>query len=198
MKFYYTDGENLEGPKTQEELATEYFNGTLSAETQICQEGTDYWIPITCLLQPAKKLPKPPVSSTHPTAAHTPVTTDVASHIDIDPEIVPMASPNIAQIFTCLLLAFISILLVVQLSKLEPPAPPAQYEYASMRITTEDLLNCDMVRGFHDLGLVHCEKVMGIPSGWEYVSTLCPDGDKAAYILMRRLKIEKKKSKINS
>lgn len=195
MKFYYTDGENVEGPKTQEELATEYFNGSLNKETQICQEGTDYWVPITCLLQPAKKLPKPPLTEPK---HHPSIKTDVASHIDIDPEIRPLSSPNIAQIFNCLLLAFIAILLVVQLSKIKPEAPPAKYEYAAMRITTDDLLNCDMVRGFHDIGLVHCEHLMGIPKGWEYVSTLCPDGEKAAYILVRRLKAEKKISKINS
>ncbi len=195
MKFYYTNGETVEGPKTQEELATDFFNGTLTDETQICQEGTNYWVPINCLLQPAKKLPKPPVTEHKP---HPSIKTDIASHIDVDPEIRPMSSPNIAQIFTCLILAFISILLVVQLSKIEPPAPPAKYEYAALRITTEDMLNSEMVRGFHDIGLVHCEHLMGIPKGWEYVNTLCQDGDKAAYVLVRRLKPEKKKSKINS
>ena len=74
----------------------------------------------------------------------------------------------------------------------------AKYEYAALRITTEDMLNSEMVRGFHDIGLVHCEHLMGIPKGWEYVNTLCQDGDKAAYVLVRRLKPEKKKSKINS
>lgn len=197
MKFYYTDGENIEGPKTQEELATDFFNGTLTKDIQICQEGTDYWVPITCLLQPAKKLPKPPMATLHHKPHHV-VTTDIASHIDTDPELRPMAKPNIAQIFMCLLLAFIGVLLVVQLSKIQPPAPPAQYEYASVRITSMDLLNSDMVRGFHDLGLVHCEHLMGIPKGWEYVNTLCPDGDKAAYVLVRRLKQEKKISKIKS
>ena len=197
MKFYYTDGENIEGPKTQEELATDFFNGTLTEQTQICQEGTDYWVPITCLLQPAKKLPKPPMTVQH-NKPHPVVNTDIASHIETDPEIRPMASPNIAQIFMCLLLAFIGVLLVVQLSKIQPPAPPAKYEYAAVRITTNDLLNSKMVRGFHDIGLVHCEELMGIPKGWEFVNILCPDGDKAAYVLVRRLKEEKKISKIKS
>lgn len=197
MKFYYTDGENIEGPKTQEELATEFFNGTLTSETQICQEGTAYWIPITCLLQPAKQLPKPPM----PDIQHKPhpvITTDIASQLEDDPEIRPMSSPNIAQIFTCLLLGFIAVLLVVQLSKIQPPAPPAKYEYASVRVTSEELLKSEFVRGFQEEGMVQCEHLLCIPRGWEYVNTLCPDGDKAAYILIRRLKQEKKKSKINS
>ncbi len=197
MKFYYTDGENINGPKTQEELATEYFNGDLTADTQICQEGTSYWIPITCLLQPAKQLPKPPMPDIHH-KPHPVIKTDIASHLEDDPEIRPMARPNIAQIFTCLLLAFIGILLVVQHSKIQPPAPPAKYEYASVRITSEELLKSEFVRGFQDMGMVDCEELLCIPKGWEYVSPLCPDGEKAAYVLIRRLKQEKKKSKINS
>jgi hypothetical protein len=87
----------------------------------------------------------------------------------------------------------------VQFNKIEKPKPPAQYEYASLKITSEELFRSDIVSGQELQGMVRCENLLGIPDGWEYVSTLCPDGDKAAWILVRRLKTEKvKKDKINS
>ena len=190
MRFYYTDGEITDGPLTEDELVTDYVNGALNENVKVRRENSETWLPIRSVVMQIKmkSAPKPAPKNDED---------EVVQYEE--PEATAPAGSTIAQVFSCIFLAFIAAVILVQFNKIEKPKPPAQYEYASLKITSEDLFRSDIVSGQELQGMVRCENLLGIPDGWEYVSTLCPDGDKAAWILVRRLKTEKvKKDKINS
>lgn len=190
MRFYYTDGEITDGPLTEDELVTDYVNGALNENVKVRRENSETWLPIRSVVMQIKmkSAPKP-----------APQPQEEEEINDEEPDPVAPAGSTIAQVFSCIFLAFIAAVILVQFNKIEKPKPPAQYEYASLKVTSEDLFRSDMVSGQEAQGMVRCETILGIPDGWEYVSTLCPDGDKAAWVLVRRLKTEKvKKDKINS
>ncbi len=187
MRFYYTDGEITDGPLTEDELVTDYVNGALTDSIKVRRENSETWLPIRSVVMQIK------IKSTPKKNEEAPIEDDG------EPEPTPPSGSVVAQVFSCIFLAFIAAVVLVQFNKIEKPKPPAQYEYASLKITAEDLFRGDMVKGQESLGLIRCEQILGIPEGWEYVSTLCPDGDKSAWVLVRRLKVEKeKKDKINS
>lgn len=188
MRFYYTDGEITDGPLTEDELVTDYVNGALNESVRVRRENSETWLPIRSVVMQIKMKSAP-----------KPQQPEEDVYEDEEPEATSPSGGTIAQIFCCIFLAFIAAVVLVQFNKIEKPKPPAQYEYAALKITSEDLFRSDMVSGQEAQGMVRCESLMGIPDGWEYVSTLCPDGDKAAWILVRRLKTENvKKDKIKS
>lgn len=189
MRFYYTDGEITDGPLTEDELVTDYVNGALNENVKVRRENSETWLPIRSVVMQIKmkSAPKPGRKAEDEVVQYE------------EPEATAPSGCAIAQVFSCIFLAFIAAVILVQFNKIEKPKPPAQYEYASLKVTSEELFRSDIVSGQELQGMVRCEALLGIPDGWEYVSTLCPDGDKAAWILVRRLKTEKvKKDKINS
>lgn len=190
MRFYYTDGEITDGPLTEDELVTDYVNGALGDTVKVRRENSETWLPIRSVVMQIKmkSTPKPKTGDT-----------DEETADDGEPEPVSPGSGSIAQMFSCIFLAFIAAVILVQFNKIEKPKPPTEYEYASLKVQAEDLFRGEMVAGQEAQGMVRCEQILGIPDGWEYVSTLCPDGDKAAWVLVRRVKAENvKKDKIKS
>lgn len=190
MRFYFTDGEITDGPITEDELIADYVNGTLGDNIKVRRESSETWLPIRSVLMQIKMKSSAKKSRQ-----------DDEEEIpdDGEPEAVAPPTGNIIQAISCIFLAFIAAIVLVQFNQIDPPKPPAEYEYASIKVNAEDLFRSDMVRGQEALGMVQCESILGIPDGWEYVSTLCPDGDKAAWVLVRRLRPEKPENdKINS
>lgn len=190
MRFYYTDGEITDGPLTEDELVTDYVNGALGDNVKVRRENSETWLPIRSVLMQIKMK-----SSANKKRQ------DEEEEIpdDGEPEAVAPPAGNIIQAISCIILAFIAAVVLVQFNQIEKPKPPAEYEYASIKVNAEDLFRSDIVRGQEDLGMVQCGALLGLPEGWEYVSTLCPDGDKAAWVLVRRLRPEKPENdKINS
>ncbi len=189
MRFYYTDGEITDGPLTEDELVTDYVNGALGDSVKVRRENSETWLPIRSVVMQIKmkSTPKPKKNEND----------EVID--DGEPDPVPPAGGSVAQMFSCIFLAFIAAVILVQFNKIEKPKPPTEYEYASLKVQAEDLFRGEMVAGQEAQGMIRCEQLLGIPDGWEYVNTLCPDGDKAAWVLVRRVKVENvKKDKIKS
>ncbi len=189
MRFYYTDGEITDGPLTEDELVTDYVNGALGDNVKVRRESSETWLPIRSVLMQIKMK-----SSAKKDRQNEEEIPD-----DGEPDAVAPPTWSIIQAISCIILAFIAAIVLVQFNQIEKPKPPAEYEYASIKVNAEDLFRSDIVRGQEAQGMVQCEALLGIPDGWEYVSTLCPDGDKAAWVLVRRLRPEKPENdKINS
>ena len=190
MRFYFTDGEITDGPITEDELIADYVNGTLGDNIKVRRESSETWLPIRSVLMQIKM---------KSSAKKSRQNDEEEIPDDGEPEAVAPPTGNIIQAISCIFLAFIAAIVLVQFNQIEKPKPQAEYEYASIKVNAEDLFRSDMVRGQEEQGMVKCEALLGIPDGWEYVSNLCPDGDKAAWVLVRRLRPEKPENdKINS
>jgi len=62
MNYYYsTDGTEVHGPCSLDELTNGFFNGSLPAATQVCAEGTETWQTLRSVVRPP---PPQPIEST--------------------------------------------------------------------------------------------------------------------------------------
>jgi hypothetical protein len=69
MNYYYsTDGIEVLGPYTLEELLDDYRSGALPKNTSVCAEGQKDWQPLRSLIQPHSQLraPQSPPQSRQP------------------------------------------------------------------------------------------------------------------------------------
>lgn len=69
MKYYLLDGENVVGPIALQELVARFGAKQISADSLVCEEGTEEWVPLSTLglnlkQQPASSPPKPVPSAT--------------------------------------------------------------------------------------------------------------------------------------